>query len=161
MKLSSFLTAACISAALGGCSHVSSSTAGRSNVSGEAWYVRTAWFLGIPVSTSVWHCPAPTSGGPVVCAEARMHDQSESEEEVLRRPSVPSEPTTIYTGDGTPPKADEPAKKKKKKRKRKKPRVESDDTSNPPPEAADDDDSSSEEASDADASDSPETSEGD
>jgi hypothetical protein len=49
-----------------GCSFVSSAAPGLQNATGEAWYVRTHTFLGIPVGSSVYYCPPQGN----TCAEA-------------------------------------------------------------------------------------------
>lgn len=87
--------AAASALALGGCTYATSSVAGNTTVSGEAWYVRTTAVLFIPVGNSVFYCPPPTAG-PVTCTEAVMHDGDEASAPVAA-PAQPPPPAPAPT----------------------------------------------------------------
>lgn len=78
-----------------GCSHVGSSSAGLNTVSGEAWYVRTTTFLGLPVSNSVWYCAPPSEeDGHPLCREAKIHGVDGKKFTPIRRAIERSEATS-------------------------------------------------------------------
>jgi len=86
-----------------GCSYVTSSTAGLNSVNGEAWYVRTTTFFGLPVGSSIWYCPPPGEGaGHPLCSEARLHAVGNRHEAMnnRRKPadSTASEGQLVYAG---------------------------------------------------------------
>ena len=99
-------------AALGtvACSHVGTSSSGLNTVTGEAWYVRTTNFLGLPVAKSVWYCAPPTDEpGHPICREAKLVILN-PESEVRSSGESERDSTLIYTGDRKPePEKPEPA----------------------------------------------------
>jgi hypothetical protein len=67
---------------LGGCVSVVSSMPVATNMTGEAWFTETTGIPGLPFSTRVYYCPAPTAPGPAKCTEASYvskDDQAKSE----------------------------------------------------------------------------------
>ena len=62
--------------ALGGCKAVTSGQYTDPTLSGEAWYVRTTTFLGLPVGTHIYFCPKQMAKGPAKCTEALVHEAS-------------------------------------------------------------------------------------
>ena len=68
MKQFILLCGALVAVAASGCSFVSSATPGMQNATGEAWYVRTHTFLGMPTGTTVYYCPPQGN----VCTEAQI-----------------------------------------------------------------------------------------
>lgn len=54
-----------------GCSTVTSSMAGMTNTTGEAWYTEAKGFIAIKWGSKVFYCPPPSSG-PATCKEAKM-----------------------------------------------------------------------------------------
>jgi hypothetical protein len=110
VALGAFLSAA---VATVGCSHVGSSGAGMNTVNGEIWYVRTTWFLGIPVGESVWYCAPPIGRGGAPCKRAQVIDADDPKWQQLHEAPPGMGAQTIYTGD-----APEPRKEKQPKKKR-------------------------------------------
>lgn len=51
------------------CSYITSAQPSVANVSGEAWYVKSTYLLGLSISASVYHCPKDT---PTQCTKAQM-----------------------------------------------------------------------------------------
>jgi len=62
---------------LASCTSVTSGDHTTSNITGEAWYVKTTSFLGLPVSTHIFFCPKVTAKGPAKCTEAIVHEGGE------------------------------------------------------------------------------------
>ena len=60
--------------ALSGCNAITSGQHTDPSLSGEAWYVRTTTFLGLPVSTHIYFCPKQMGKGPAKCIEAIVHE---------------------------------------------------------------------------------------
>ncbi|MFO8072260.1 MAG: hypothetical protein R6V85_10345 [Polyangia bacterium] len=64
--------------AFGGCTYVASSRAPSTSVTGEVWYTKDVWFLGLNFATKVFYCPAPTAKGPATCKQAIIHEEGEA-----------------------------------------------------------------------------------
>jgi hypothetical protein len=52
-----------------GCSAVTSAQPGATNTTGEAWYVRTSYFLALPIGTDVYYC---SKDNPARCTKAQI-----------------------------------------------------------------------------------------
>jgi hypothetical protein len=78
MKTRIIFSALAIALLLGvvGCKNIGTSRAPNTSVTGEAWYVKSTWFL-LTWKTQVFYCPAPTGPGPATCIEAIMHEEGE------------------------------------------------------------------------------------
>jgi hypothetical protein len=59
-----------------GCKNVTSSRPPNTSVTGEAWYVKSTWFM-INWKTAIFYCPKPTSPGPATCIQAIVHEEGE------------------------------------------------------------------------------------
>jgi hypothetical protein len=64
--------------ALAGCKNITSGMPTATNVTGEAWYVKTVALISLPVSTHIYFCPKPMGKGPAKCIEALVHEEGEA-----------------------------------------------------------------------------------
>jgi hypothetical protein len=78
--------------AASGCKSVTSGVPTATNLTGEAWYVKTTSFIALPVSTHIYFCPKQMGKGPAKCIEAIVH-------EAAGAPAVPD----MSGGFGPPP----------------------------------------------------------
>ena len=73
-KLYTFIGASLLVLAASGCAAITSGMPTETNVTGEAWYVKTVSFISLPVSTHIYFCPKPQGKAPAKCIEALVHD---------------------------------------------------------------------------------------
>jgi hypothetical protein len=92
-RISMLFVASLLLLALSGCASVTSGLPTESNVSGEAWYVKTVSFIALPVATHIYFCPKAQGKGPAKCVEAQVH-------EAVETPAAPEMPGGGY---GAPP----------------------------------------------------------
>jgi hypothetical protein len=75
-KIFSVILVAFALTAVSGCKNITSGIPTATNVTGEAWYVKTVAFISLPVSTHIYFCPKQVGKGPATCTEALVHEDS-------------------------------------------------------------------------------------
>jgi hypothetical protein len=73
-KILSVILVAFALTAVSGCKNITSGIPTATNVTGEAWYVKTVAFISLPVSTHIYFCPKQMGKGPAKCIEAIVHE---------------------------------------------------------------------------------------
>ena len=102
MKKHVVLLAAALLALSSGCTNIASSRSGQTTVNGEAWYVKTTYFLVLPVGNTVYYCPPPQGRGTPTCFEAKMNEGNVAMTQPAYEKFVPllrPEGTLIYDQD--------------------------------------------------------------